>query len=885
MTNTSISEETDIDQLCEKLVKCIVDVSNVVVPTSQYCPHKKPYWSPELKALHVNQKQLRRVWIEEGRPRGPVYMSYVNYKKAKHIFAKTLKTQALMYEQKQFHDVSMSRDMNIKQFWKYIRRNRNHQENISVMRDEEKTYVTPEQQLDMWKTHFGTILNESEYESAQYDKEFKTEIEHNVQVMKSTMDKYSQPSSVNLANISVNEVKQVCMSLSPGKAPGVDRLTYEHFKYAGNVFFETLTVLYNNILHYVHIPPHFKEGLLVTIYKGHGKPKDKKDSYRGVTLLPAINKVFEKCIFNRIQPFFDHIKFPPPLQNASRKGISNVMVSFMANEAIYSCTEKGGKVFACLLDIEKCFDKLWWDGLLFKMHKIGFDNKMWFLMYDWFQGSNCRVCFNGHVSDAFNITRSIKQGGILSMINLCIFMYDIHNSIDEHSDLGLCCNDIYVGSPTFADDVMLLSSTKNNLDKMMANAWVYSQKWRFTFSLTKSKCMVFGESKRNHLANVRHRIFNLGNHVLQEVSHYDHLGVKLCAYDSSRERTNDACQKGNRSLAALTPCGTKGNGLYPYVSSFLWNRLCIPAMLHGCEVWYELCHYELDLLERTQCRSLRKVQHLPPRTHNVIVRGLLGELSMQARIRMMKLQFLQRLVNMNCNYLVKKIFLQRLYECIINNSMKGFFPDILGILETCRLKDHLMIYMKGGRFPSKYDWKLTVINSVMTYDYDRAKHNLSSKTDCDRFIRTMDIDNHVVMHPFYSIMRRSRNLKDNKALWAVIRLIALPSLTYNLSSCRLCGKDITDVACHVITQCPTLYEERNVLWEYIMDTLDVRQSVHVSCMDDEQFLETVLFNIWNGFRIRSQDETDKWYCGIAGIICEHFFHNFTINYDWLRNYS
>ncbi len=149
----------------------------------------------------------------------------------------------------------------------------------------------------------------------------------------------------------------------------------------------------------------------------------------------------------------------------------------------------------------------------------------------------------------------------------------------------------------------------------------------------------------------------------------------------------------------------------------------------------------------------------------------------------------------------------------------------------------------------------------------------------------MDIDNHVVMHPFYSIMRRSRNLKDNKALWAVIRLIALPCTTYNLSSCRLCGKDITDVACHVITQCPTLYEERNVLWEYIMDTLDVRQSVHVSCMDDEQFLETVLFNIWNGFRIRSQDETDKWYCGIAGIICEHFFHNFTINYDWLRNYS
>jgi len=80
----------------------------------------------------------------------------------------------------------------------------------------------------------------------------------------------------------------------------------------------------------------------------------------------------------------------------------------------------------------------------------------------------------------------------------------------------------------------------------------------------------------------------MGNHVLEEVDHYDHLGVKLCAYDSSAERTNDACQKANRSLATLTACGTKANGLYPYVSSFLWNRLCIPAMLHGCEVWYAL---------------------------------------------------------------------------------------------------------------------------------------------------------------------------------------------------------------------------------------------------------------------------------------------------------
>ena len=147
--------------------------------------------------------------------------------------------------------------------------------------------------------HFYGILNESAHECDQYDEVFKTKIDHDVHRLRETMDKHSEPSRVNLSRISVDEVTKVCMSLSPGKAPGLDRITYEHIKYGGRLFYETLTRLYNAILNCVHIPPQFKEGLLVTIYKGHGKPKDKNDSYIGVTLLPAINKVFEKCMLNR----------------------------------------------------------------------------------------------------------------------------------------------------------------------------------------------------------------------------------------------------------------------------------------------------------------------------------------------------------------------------------------------------------------------------------------------------------------------------------------------------------------------------------------------------------------------------------------------------------
>ena len=108
----------------------------------------------------------------------------------------------------------------------------------------------------------------------------------------------------------------------------------------------------------VHIPPSFKMGLLVSLYKGNGKPRESKDSYRGVTLLPSINKLYEKCVINRLNPFLEQMKFPAPLQHACRKGYNNVLLSFLVQESISDNVEKGGKICSCFLDIEFFFDHI-----------------------------------------------------------------------------------------------------------------------------------------------------------------------------------------------------------------------------------------------------------------------------------------------------------------------------------------------------------------------------------------------------------------------------------------------------------------------------------------------------------------------------------------------
>jgi sorting nexin-29 len=832
--------------------------------------------------MHVEQKRLRRIWICEGRPRGNDHPSYVEYKTAKYLFAKSLKNYASAYEQNQFRDISLTKDLNIRQFWKYIRNGRRARGGLTVINDGDIKYDTPEGQLDMWKAHFVTVLNETDDEAEVYDNDFKIYIEDIVKNLVNGMDKFRKPTHVNLDKFDVAEVDLICRSLPNGKAPGVDCITYEHIKFGGPTLVEGITKLFNGIIDYVHIPPHFKEGLLIALHKGHGKSKDSKDSYRGVTLLPAINKVFEKCIMMRLKPHLEEIHFPPPLQQASRRNTSNVMTSFVVNESIYNITENGGKVFTCMMDIEKCFDKLWWTGLLYKMYKLGIDNQLWFLMYDWLHGSRCRVLANGLVSEPFAITRSIKQGGILSMLNLCIFMYDIHEAIDEYYNNGLYCGDLYVGSICYADDVILMSTTKAGLDTMMDNAAIFACKWRFNFSITKTKCVVFGETKIANAKAMATRSFHLGTNTIEEVTHYTHLGVTLCAYDCSSERTKAACLKSTKTMASLNSVGARGNALFPFVCAYLWNRICIPVVLHGCELWYGLTKYELDLLERTQCRTFRAFQQLPQRTHNATTRGLLGEFAMISRMRLIKLTFLQRLISSEPSSLVKRIFIQRLYRGVLNQSMKGYIPDILEVLNACNLKEYFMEYVHGGRFPVKHTWKSMASHAVAKLDISVNEMSLARKADSARCIRLMCQGEKMVMHRFYSMIQRGVDKQYLASLFTMIRILALPSTSYEEPICKLCHKCYDDLVCHIIAECPQLSDERNILWDYILDNMDVHRSVAISCMEDWKFVDILLGGNWTGFNDMDVVDVDSFYNNISVILTEHFNIGLKLNYEWMR---
>ena len=98
-----------------------------------------------------------------------------------------------------------------------------------------------------------------------------------------------------------------------------------------------------------------------------------------------------------------------------------------------------------MFDIAKAFDKVWHNGLIFKLHKIGLPRKMGQWIMHFLQHRKFRVKVEDEVSELFSIETSVMQGSILSPTLFSIYINDIVE-INEYQNQE-------INSLLFADDL------------------------------------------------------------------------------------------------------------------------------------------------------------------------------------------------------------------------------------------------------------------------------------------------------------------------------------------------------------------------------------------------------------------------------------------------
>lgn len=572
------------------------------------------------------------------------------------------------------------------------------------------------------------------------------------------------------------------------------------------------------------IPPIWKQGLIVPLYKGDDKQKTSTNSYRPVALLSCFLKIFENVLNSRISKYvLDSQCFPNKQQQGFQEKLGCLTASFNLQEIVYYNLEQGSNVFVGFLDSSKAFDIVWRHGLLFKLYNLGVTGKLWTIIND------CHSNTSSSISRWFNVLQGVRQGGVLSTFLYLVFINDLINSIEQLYTctklLNIICN-----CPSLADDISLIALTPNSLQNMLDVANTYSRRWRFKFNANKSSILQF-RSKGNQLKEGS--IWTLGDTPVPCSDSCTHLGIIINSKCSLSERIKSVCRKGRNSFYALTDIGSPY--LNPLTLASLYKSVVLPSVLYGCELWNNPTAADCQRLQVFQHSLCKSAQNLPSRTRSDICESLLNILPISTEIDTRKLLFFGRPCRMSYQTLPKQIFLVRLFSYFegLGKSQCGFIPDVINLMNTYDLLTYLYQWVESGSFPSKLSWKNIVKSTTIRVHKDLRQYRMSNDIDFSRFLAVFS------EHDPSNFWRAPKNCYEIR-LWKLICKLVTDRPQRSLNVCHLCGAPFFNLAAHVACSCAITLGTRNNWWTDIINNFTIHLSAELCALPDDDLLLILL---------------------------------------------
>ena len=307
---------------------------------------------------------------------------------------------------------------------------------------------------------------------------------------------------------------------------------------------------FRNILSTATYPDIWKLDKVIPIFKKGDKQLI--GNYRPISLLPLCGKIFEKIILNNLYKHLTTHHLITKNQSGFRPGDSTTDQLIDLVDEIHQAfdSKKSLEVRAVFLDISKDFDKVWHDGLIFKLRQNVISGNLLKLFQNYLSNRKQRVVLNGFLSDYSSIDSGVPQGSILGPLLFLIYINDLEKNIKSNVK-------------SFADDTMLFSVLNNPAisanelihDLKVINQWAYQWEMNFNPDLNKQATELLFSCKKN---SPNHPSLFFNKSVVPNVKEQKHLGLTIDSKLSIEKHANEKILKGK-----------KGIGIIKYLSKFL----------------------------------------------------------------------------------------------------------------------------------------------------------------------------------------------------------------------------------------------------------------------------------------------------------------------------
>ena len=240
-----------------------------------------------------------------------------------------------------------------------------------------------------------------------------------------------------------------------------------------------------------------------------------------------------------------------------------------------------------LLTLNKHSTHFWREGLWKKLKDYHITGKCHTLIKNMYNNIKSKISTHNGTTDYFPCTIGVRQGENLSPFLFSIYLNDLEHYLNSHQVTGIICDAegeqlrtyLKLFILLFADDTVLLSENKTDLQNALNIFESFCGEWKLTVNIEKTKVLVFGRGKQP-----KNETFTYKDKPLATTNEYKYLGIVLSRSGSFKNAIKHITEQANKAMFSLLK-KIRILNLPIELQIDLFNKMVKPVLLYGCKLW------------------------------------------------------------------------------------------------------------------------------------------------------------------------------------------------------------------------------------------------------------------------------------------------------------
>ena len=484
--------------------------------------------------------------------------------------------------------------------------------------------------------------------------------------------------------IQEREIYENILKLDINKGPGKDDLDIKSLKAIAHIIAPHLSLLFNQFINDGIYPQYLKTAKCIPIYKGSPLDPLLAVSYRPISILAAINKVFERSLHKQLSEYLEENKLLPRFQYGYRKQHNTSQAILDFSEYIKQQLNNKEITIAIFMDLSKAFDTVDKHILEHKLTALGICSQSKSLISNYV--SNRNFCINNN-DVLYKLKHGVPQGSILGPLLFIMYTFDITNVTKKNKVI------VYADDTTVLISGKSLTEVKQHCNDILTRFYNYFTLNKLSINASKTKYMVYKPQLRGKNRKQLHDSSNckieMNGFPLEQVQTIKFLGVVMNDSLTWNNHHQYIYRKVCKSLGIIYKClGV----LNEKESINMYKAFIQPYFLYAIEVWGHSIQSSNSTLVKLQSKVLRILYNYKRSedawrynsgrilTLNELYMKVIQKLCLKHHMGMLPSYFTNNTMpNMNDDQLEKRITrisLEKMYDYKINiRDSKSYFIE------------------------------------------------------------------------------------------------------------------------------------------------------------------------------------------------------------------